>query len=347
MTQQMTGAALLVALLYTGAAMAEPVYRDGRTWLQPAIPPTSWNALQSLCPPPAARCQGSIGDINLTGYTWATALEVQALFAGYGGPGFVAPGASFSATEQDGSTWAPRIISDFAPQGGDFETQITSGMVSAGAFPGPQAVSVTDRDPPDLPDRVAVTELPSGDLEGSTLGGWFWRDDLPDPRPLILKLEEPVDGEAISGVGNLRGYALGLDGVTKVEIFIDGEYAFDAPYGGSRTDVQDAFPDIPGAESSGFSLAYGYANLSPGEHSITARATSPQGEFAESTAHFTVLAFQDEFIFANQPVEIPTGGVSVSGDELYIDNLSVDGQLFDVTLRWRTATQGFEIIEVR
>ena len=43
----------------------------------------------------------------------------------------------------------------------------------------------------------------------------------------------------------------------------------------------------------------------------------------------------------------PPGGVSVSGDELYIENLSVDGETFDVTLRWRTATQGFEIIEVR
>ncbi|MEZ5569521.1 MAG: Ig-like domain-containing protein [Halioglobus sp.] len=206
---------------------------------------------------------------------------------------------------------------------------------------------MTDRDPPDLPDRVAVNELPSGDTGGSTFGGWFWRDDLPDPRPLILKLEEPVDGEAISGVGNLRGYALGLDGVTKVEIFIDGEYAFDAPYGGSRTDVQGVFPDIPGAENSGFSLAYGYANLSPGEHRITARATTPQGKIAEASATFTVLAFQAPFIFANQPVAIPPGGVSVSGDELYIEKLSVDGETFDVTLRWRTATQSFDIIEVR
>lgn len=347
MIQKFTCLAVLMALLQVSTALAELVYRDGRTWLQPAIPPTSWNTLNSLCPPPTAQCEGSIGATDLSGYTWATALEVQALFAGYGGPGFVNPGAPFSVTEQASSPWAPRIISDFAPQGGDFETQITGGMVSSGPFPGPQVVSVTDRDPPDLPDRVAVTELPSGELEGSTLGGWFWRDDLPDPRPLILKLEEPVDGEAISGVGNLRGYALGLDGVTKVEIFIDGEYAFDAPYGGSRTDVQDAFPDIPGAESSGFSLAYGYANLSPGVHSITARAMTPQGKVAEATATFAVLAFQQDFIFANQPVVIPTDGVFVSGDEINIRELSVDGQVFDVTLRWRTATQGFEIIEVR
>lgn len=347
MNQNITGLAIVLVLLQASAALAEPVYREGRTWLQPAIEPTSWNAVNDVCPPPTGLCNGAIGSTDLTGYTWATAVEVQELFASYGAPGFINPGAPLSEIEQPSSQWAPRIISDFAHQGGDFETQITSGMVSDGPFSGPQAVVVTDKDPPELADRVAVNELSSADGVGSTLGGWFWRDDLDDPRPLIVRLEEPVNGAAISGIGNLRGFALSADGVAKVEIFIDGEYAFDAPYSGSRIDVQNVFPDIPGAADSGFSLAYGYVDLSPGIHSITARAITPQGRTAEVTNTFTVLTLLEGFISADQSVDIPSDGASVSGDEIYIEGLSVDGEIFDVTLRWRTATQGFEIIEVR
>ena len=44
-----------------------------------------------------------------------------------------------------------------------------------------------------------------------------------------LMLEEPINGEIHGGVGNLRGWAVASDGIEKVEIFIDGEYVFDAP----------------------------------------------------------------------------------------------------------------------
>ena len=47
---------------------------------------------------------------------------------------------------------------------------------------------------------------------------------------LRVMLEEPVAGEIHGGVGNLRGWAVATDGIDKIEIMIDGEYAFDAPY---------------------------------------------------------------------------------------------------------------------
>ena len=58
--------------------------------------------------------------------------------------------------------------------------------------------------------------------------------------------------ETHTGVGNLRGWAISSDGIDKVEIYIDDAYALDAPYGGVRTDVRDAFPDVEGSENSGF-----------------------------------------------------------------------------------------------
>lgn len=158
-------------------------------------------------------------------------------------------------------------------------------------------------------------------------------------------LEEPVDGAVHGGIGNLRGYAFFQLGVEKVEIYIDGEYAFDAPYGGSRTDVADAFPEWE-ALNSGFSLAYGYSNLAPGEHTITARAIDPDGFFDEDTSTFTVVAFKEQFIFSDQPVDGSAADVAMDGDEIEIRSIQVGDDSYDLKLKWRTAEQGFEIIEI-
>ena len=45
---------------------------------------------------------------------------------------------------------------------------------------------------------------------------------------LRVVLEEPVAGETHGGVGNLRGWAVASEGIEKIEIWIDGAYAFDA-----------------------------------------------------------------------------------------------------------------------
>ena len=87
-----------------------------------------------------------------------------------------------------------------------------------------------------------------------------------------LMLEEPINGEIHGGVGNLRGWAVASEGIDKVEIFIDGQYAFDAPYDGARGDVGGAFPEVPNAAQSGFSSAYAYSLLSSGTHTIAASA---------------------------------------------------------------------------
>ena len=98
------------------------------------------------------------------------------------------------------------------------------------------------------------------------------------PNVKRVALEEPVAREIHTGVGNIRGWAVASDGITKVEIWIDGVYAFDAPYGGERGDVGSAFPEIEDSANSGFGAAYNYSNLSAGSHSITAVAYTGAGE---------------------------------------------------------------------
>ena len=164
---------------------------------------------------------------------------------------------------------------------------------------------------------------------------------------LRVVLEEPVAGETHGGVGNLRGWAVATEGIEKVEIWIDGAYAFDAPYGGARGDVGAAFPDVNDSDRSGFSLAYAYSTLTAGAHTISAVALDGAGESRESLANFDVVKFEEDFISDPNAVNLGGATCSASADEFLLTDALVSGTLYDIVLKWRTAEQGFEIVEIR
>tara|TARA_R110002072_G_scaffold20493_2_gene74233 strand:+ start:542 stop:1618 length:1077 start_codon:yes stop_codon:yes gene_type:complete len=166
-------------------------------------------------------------------------------------------------------------------------------------------------------------------------------------RTFEVSLEEPVDGEIHGGIGNLRGWAIADDGIDRIEIFVDGQYMFDAPYGGWRTDVESLYPSVLNSVNSGFSLAFGYSNLEIGTHTITARAYTTQGEIRESSSSFNVISFHKKFIRSADTVSVSNSKLSSAGDEILIDNVEVDGAKYSLKLKWRTAEQGFEIIDIQ
>ena len=68
---------------------------------------------------------------------------------------------------------------------------------------------------------------------------------------LIINLEEPVDGGTSSGVSNIRGWAVASDGIERIEVYFDGVFGFEVPYGANREDVGAIYPDIVGSINSG------------------------------------------------------------------------------------------------
>ena len=160
-------------------------------------------------------------------------------------------------------------------------------------------------------------------------------------------LEEPVSGEIHGGVGNLRGWAVASDGIEKVEIWTDGVYSFDVPYGGARGDVASAFADVAKSAQSGFSMAYSYSNLSAGAHTISAVAYDASGLTQESIAQFEVVKFSEDFISGANAVDLSGGSCTASGDQISVVDALVSGTLYDLVLKWRVAEQGFEIVEIR
>ena len=167
------------------------------------------------------------------------------------------------------------------------------------------------------------------------------------PSVFRVALEEPVQGQTHTGVGNLRGWALASAGIERVDIAIDGVVEFSAPYGGVRLDVGGAFPDIADSDASGFSLAYNYSDLAAGTHTISATAFSVSGETKTSSASFTVVRFPQSFMGGQDVVSLDGASCAMSADEISIVDAIVDDAIYDLRLKWRTAEQGFEIIEIR
>lgn len=200
-------------------------------------------------------------------------------------------------------------------------------------------------------DRLALMNSFVGDVEvpqADDIAGM--RSLYPSPdNALVFEhvLEEPLIGEVHSGVGNLRGWAVASDGIDRVEMWLNGRFLFEMPTGGDRADVAAAFPDIVGAQQSGYSMAFAYSNLGAGTHTMTARAYTTQGAMAASSSTFSVVTLDKNFIPASDEVATGAATCELGGDEIELFDVFIDDRVYDLLLKWRTAEQGFEIIEIR
>ncbi|MEZ5584915.1 MAG: matrixin family metalloprotease [Candidatus Competibacteraceae bacterium] len=165
--------------------------------------------------------------------------------------------------------------------------------------------------------------------------------------PIVMQLEEPVAGEAKTGVANLRGWAVALGGINRVELTVDGVSRGNIPIGGRRVDVADDFPTYPNAAESGFSMAFNYSELSAGNHNVVVRAFDNVGNSLQQAATFTVVRFDNSFIGNPASVSLSNATINNNDPSITILNLQAEGQFYDVIMQWRTATQSFEIIQIQ
>jgi hypothetical protein len=171
-------------------------------------------------------------------------------------------------------------------------------------------------------------------------------EDNPGEHIYELALEEPAQGAVYSGISNLRGWAVATEEISRVDILVDGVLLQSAPYGGARPDVAAAFPSTAQSSHSGFSLAFNYNSLTPGEHTITARSYTNRGETLESSSTFTAKNFGSEFISGSSLVNLSGGFCEMGGNSASFLDVLVDGSTFDIGLQWGSAKQGFEIVSI-
>ncbi len=79
----------------------------------------------------------------------------------------------------------------------------------------------------------------------------------------------------------IRGWAVSSEAIDRVEVHIDGEYAFDIPYGDPRPDVNSKFPENENAGTSGFSVPFRFSGLSEGEHEVAVTIVNRFGQREE------------------------------------------------------------------
>ena len=165
-------------------------------------------------------------------------------------------------------------------------------------------------------------------------------------QPVRGQLDEPADQGVYTGVGMIRGWALSEEGVERIEVYIDGRYAFDVPYGEPRADVGASFPDIDGSSTSGFSVPIYYSALSAGEHTISVILTDGFGERAERSATFDVVRFEQIFVEKENKPNMNWSVASSYADYITLQGVEVGGDVYSITLRWQTQTQSFEIVKI-
>jgi len=168
-----------------------------------------------------------------------------------------------------------------------------------------------------------------------------------DEEVLRLSIEAPKSGVTYSGVGTLRGWAVAEEGIDRVELYVDGDFYQDAPYGGSRGDVGKIFPDIEDASRSGYALAFSYSRLSEGTHDLKIVAVTNSGREIEQVNQFSVTKFHKNFIRPSDEVSLSSASCSVEADEISVVDALIDGQPYDLLMKWRTSDQDFQIIEIR
>lgn len=162
----------------------------------------------------------------------------------------------------------------------------------------------------------------------------------------VVTLEEPVKGGIASGITNIRGWAVADAGVDRIELFINGQFYSEIPYGGKRRDVESAFPSILNSINSGFGQTYNYNALGTGQHTFTVRAYMNDGQLVEDSAEFTVAALPEPFYPDSAKPDFSRAAVSIdkTTGKVSISDVSMDsGELVDLELSWSTPTQGYAI----
>ncbi|HSA46453.1 MAG TPA: BACON domain-containing protein [Candidatus Competibacteraceae bacterium] len=163
---------------------------------------------------------------------------------------------------------------------------------------------------------------------------------------IVLALEEPTPGSVYSGISNVRGWAVAPQGLQKIELYVDGILEGNLPLGGKRTDVGAAYHSYPGAEDSGFAMAYNYSNLTAGPHTLTTRAYDASGGARDASAAFTVARFAEAFMADPAAINLDQATLARAGNTITIQKLLAAGQPYNVQLTWHPAAQGFALTQI-
>ena len=164
--------------------------------------------------------------------------------------------------------------------------------------------------------------------------------------PIKLNVDEPANLSAQSGVGMIRGWALSGEPIDRIEVFIDGNYMFDIPYGDLRLDVAAKFPDMEGADKSGFSIPFRFSSLAAGQHLLDVVVVDDFGRRSERSAKFDVVRFEQGYVGQKDTPNMDWSYSSAVGRTISVRGVVIGDASYRVDLQWQTRSQKFEIVNI-
>jgi hypothetical protein len=189
-----------------------------------------------------------------------------------------------------------------------------------------------------------IDSLQSDDIAGVTS---LYGAAVDPADPIVMKFEEPIDGEIKSGVSTVRGWVVAKNPIVSLELYRDNKLYGMLDHTGKRPDVGNKFPDYPDSDKSGFAFASNFGIFPAGSHIYRLVAKDNKGNILEKTVNFTIAAYDKAYVDDDSKVSLNGASIySPGGNDIRIDRLQHDGNEYRVILRWKKAKQGFDPIEI-
>ena len=154
--------------------------------------------------------------------------------------------------------------------------------------------------------------------------------------PPELFIDNPLEGQVLSGATASFGWAVGLTApIDRVEVAVDGGAGLISGYGGERTDVGNAFPNIADAALSGFASTLNTRLIANGPHTLQVTAFDMNGESASRTVNFFVSNAPGEENPRSVEIDVTNAFVEAVGEgDLLLEEIEINGEPLTTVLRF-------------
>ena len=93
----------------------------------------------------------------------------------------------------------------------------------------------------------------------------------------VVDVPPPGQPAAVKGMASLMGWAIGENGISDVDIYVDRVYVASAHLGLVRPDVAAAFPNETNSNTAGWQASLDCSNIAVGPHELVVQATAKNG----------------------------------------------------------------------
>lgn len=98
---------------------------------------------------------------------------------------------------------------------------------------------------------------------------------------LVYNVDTPVpNNQYLSNSITVAGWAIDPSGISKIQVYVDGNYVKDAAAGQSRLDLPKFFPNYKDSSTSGYNTSLDISSLSNGSHKVTLKFIAVNGDTA-------------------------------------------------------------------